>query len=182
MKSMTTLRMRLTESSISTTFSIKRTVRIALILTSMVLESRQWEMPWDKWFWSIPQATASRRHNTNLPVKAPSFECECPPYKECVIDYKVNKDMVDFLHMRGIIKKKDLQKVREDLENLTLSSGVYQGSLAKGREIRNRRSNDNYEDKCCCPPKNMYMPTFITDHKFDKLVKRYKQDEDNDKN
>lgn len=84
--------------------------------------------------------------------------------------------MAEFLSMRGIIKKDELNKYREELQRIENSSGVYSGRQESGIEIRNRRSSSKFEEKCCCPPKNVYMPTFITDHKFDELVDHLKEE------
>lgn len=70
------------------------------------------------------------------------------------------------------MKEGHLEDVRNDLIELENSSPTYQGIQTLGKEIRNRRSNFNYEEKCCCPPKNLYMPAFITDRKFDEIVEK----------
>ncbi|KAF9804817.1 hypothetical protein SFRURICE_007720 [Spodoptera frugiperda] len=147
------------------------------LLLCMVVESWQGTMPWDRWSWSLPQEPIQyffRRHE-NLPVKSPSFSCDCPPNNECVLEFKIDHNMADFLIMRGVVKKQDVNAFREEMKRLELQS---KNNSQSGRKmwntLRNRRSNANDpEDTCCCPPKNVYMPTFITDSKFNEMAKKF---------
>ncbi|KAJ8737732.1 hypothetical protein PYW08_000327 [Mythimna loreyi] len=179
--------MRLTEWTISTVLLKEKTICIAFILTSMFSESRQSEIPWDKWSRYIQEPIgvehSYRRHEyIPNPIKAPTFQCECPPNKECVLNFKINKDMVEFLDMKGILKETELKNIRADLEKMEHTAGVYEQNKDKFEGIRNRRSSLNLEEKnCCCPPKTVYMPSFITEHKFIELVDKIKKDKTNNK-
>ncbi|KAH9637296.1 hypothetical protein HF086_006940 [Spodoptera exigua] len=168
--------MRPTATRFSRRLPLERPVCVVLFLMCMVTESWQGMMPWDKWTWSMPQEPIQyffRKHD-NLPVKLPNFGCECPPNNECVLDFKLNKDMVDFLNMRGVIKKEDVKSFQEDLKRLEQSQKDDK-QIGSKRTDRNRRSNaEDSGDNCCCPPKNVYMPTFITDNKFDDVVNKFK--------
>ncbi|KAJ8737105.1 hypothetical protein PYW07_000376 [Mythimna separata] len=180
--------MRLMEWTTSTVLlKEKQTICIAIILTSMIWESKQSEIPWDRWSRYIQEPPAlehdfRRLESHPVPIKSPSFVCECPPHKECVLDYKINKDMVEFLNVKGIIQKHELKEAREDVQKMerSPSGGVYQKNEDKIHVIRNRRSSlDGDEKNCCCPPKTVYMPAFITDHKFDELIDKIKTDRTN---
>lgn len=83
--------------------------------------------------------------------------------------------MADFLNIRGIIKRKDLKKFREDLNKLVHSEGAYENDEKKSEALRRKRRSGDPESHCCCPPKSVYMPTFITENKFNDLSGKFEQ-------
>ncbi|PZC79755.1 hypothetical protein B5X24_HaOG215846 [Helicoverpa armigera] len=163
-----------TGNNLSAKWLMERIVCVVIIFNSIILESEQ-SMPWDRWSWSMPQQPIEYffRRSNNLPMKSPSFDCDCPPHNECVVEFKINKDMADFLSMRGVIKDENLKEFREDLTKLEQSEGTTKDILSRVRGGRSRRSNA--EGNCCCPPRNVYMPTFITDKKYEELASKLKQ-------
>lgn len=88
--------------------------------------------------------------------------------------------MTEFLAIRGIIKKEEIKNVQEKNKEMDHNHGIYEGmkeSKEKVETAKNRRSSLITEKyNCCCPPKSVYMPSFITDHKFDQLIDTYKKD------
>ena len=97
-------------------------------------------------------------------------------FSECVVEFKLNKDMVEFLFLRGVLKKEQLKHYQEELQKFENTSRVQHGTQESGNGIRNRRSSPTFQEKCCCPPKNVYMPSFITERKFDQLIDRLKEE------
>uniref|UniRef100_A0A2A4J007 Uncharacterized protein n=1 Tax=Heliothis virescens TaxID=7102 RepID=A0A2A4J007_HELVI len=144
----------------------------------MILESEQSVMPWDKWSWAMPQEPIEYyfRRSDKLPVKAPSFHCECPPHNECTVEFKVNKAMADFLNMRGVIKKEHFKDILADLTKVEELEGTTKDILSRHGGSRSRRSNT--DNSCCCPPRDMYMPAFITDSKYEEITNKFKQQQE----
>lgn len=72
--------------------------------------------------------------------------------------------------MRGIIKKEDLEKYKDDvviLQKLEAATLLPK----KVKHIRRSRSSDQGDDRpCCCAPAKHMVPTFITDNKFDDIL------------
>ncbi|XP_026727853.1 uncharacterized protein LOC113493975 isoform X2 [Trichoplusia ni] len=130
---------------------------VVFIMMSSASGVQQSIMPWDRWSWSMPQEPIEYffRRQDNVPIKTPTFTCECPPYKECVVEFKINEDMADFLNIRGVIKKDELKTFREDLSKLVRKSGAYDGDAQKGQELSRKRRSGYDLASCCCPPKNL---------------------------
>ncbi|CAB3225195.1 unnamed protein product [Arctia plantaginis] len=111
----------------------------------------------------------------NLPIKKPTLECRCPPSKECAIEYKKNYDIAEFLAIQGLLKndvsRKTMGNFRRSREN---DIRPYQDYNEKSSVLRMRRqalqATGNGNVDCCCPPRNIMMPTFITDKKFETLL------------
>ncbi|XP_062527188.1 uncharacterized protein LOC134199714 [Bombyx mori] len=145
--------------------------RVITLLILATLDGCLASLPWDKWSWSLPQEPIEhffRRYQDGIPLKSPEFECKCPPNKECAVNFKINEDVAEFLHLRGIIKDEDLTEIKEYAKTTSEST-------AEKSKSRSRRTNEGTEEEqCCCPPRNVMMPTFITDKKFDEVVNRLK--------
>ncbi|XP_063837443.1 uncharacterized protein LOC135086621 isoform X2 [Ostrinia nubilalis] len=134
------------------------------------------DLPWHKWSWSAPQAPIEYffRRQGSMPIKSPrdNFECTCPPHRECEVEFKMNEDMVEFLKLRGLLKKEDIVSYQKDIEDYRKSNGLSPKEYI--RENRFRRSNiDDDDDDCCCPPRSVMMPTFITEKRFDEMVEQF---------
>ncbi|XP_030031844.1 uncharacterized protein LOC119191893 [Manduca sexta] len=150
-------------------FTEHRTMMLSVLLA--LLQAVLASMPWDGWSWAVPQAPIEyffRRHQDML-VKSPDLQCQCPPSKECVVEYKINEDMPDFLKIQGVLNDDKLEELKKYIKDAQRSTT----EAPKIGNIRSRRQNDDQE--CCCPPRSMLMPTFITNKKFDEVTDRLKK-------
>lgn len=89
------------------------------------------------------------------------------------MEYKINEAAVDFLHMRGVIKKIDLQNYKDDalkIQQSTVSPSLAEVHKENRRSRRSDQSEQNESRSCCCPPAKHMVPTFITDNKFDDVL------------
>ncbi|XP_063547630.1 uncharacterized protein LOC134755080 [Cydia strobilella] len=111
------------------------------------------QLPWDRWMLDkvSPEPGISRRHMIgkvyNIPYKAPNFNCECPPNKECKLDFEIDEEALDFLKLHGIVKKHEEAQLKQHM------------SVGKKKTIRkyiySRRAMKNGgvpQEQCCCPP------------------------------
>ncbi|CAH2103783.1 unnamed protein product [Euphydryas editha] len=155
-----------------------------LILLSTTYCSVQGTLPWDRWSWSAPQAPIEhffRRYDSNImPIKTPSLKCECPPNKECNMEYEINEDMLYFQNLKGIIKDNELKQLKEDFnkinyrKNKTIRKNYNETELLTRKRRRSDvilNSKDTIKD-CCCPTKIVRVPAFITNQKFDEVIER----------
>lgn len=90
---------------------------------------------------------------------------------ECVLEYKINEAAADFLHMRGIMKKADLEKYKDDV--MTIQKLEVPPSPEKHKHIRRSRSSESNDKPCCCAPAKHMVPTFITDNKFNDILETF---------
>lgn len=92
---------------------------------------------------------------------------------ECTLDYKINEAAAEFLHMRGILKKADLEKYKDEVT--VLQKLEVENSLPEKQHSRRTRSSDQNDRPCCCAPAKHMMPTFITDNKFDDILETFRK-------
>lgn len=83
--------------------------------------------------------------------------------------------MVEFLNIRGILVSEEVKTYKQNVEMSKKSTSLSPKELV--REKRLRRSNDEFEDQCCCPPRSMMMPTFVTENKFNEIAERFNKKE-----
>ncbi|XP_045458275.1 uncharacterized protein LOC123668593 [Melitaea cinxia] len=179
--------MLLMENSTLKTLLTVNVLQSILVLLSTTFRSVQGTLPWDRWSWLAPQAPIAhffRRYENNLmPIKTPSLNCECPPNKECNMQYEINEDMIYFQNLKGIIKDNQLKQLQEDFDkiNYRKNNAIEKKYNETGVSTRKRRRSDvilNSKDTvkdCCCPTKNVRIPAFITDKKFDEVIERLKK-------
>lgn len=106
----------------------------------------------------------------NSHLKCVYYLCFLPI--ECTLEYKINEAVAEFLHMRGILKKADLEKYKHDamiLQKLEVANSLPE----KQKHSRRSRSSDQNDRPCCCAPAKHMMPTFITDNKFDDILETF---------
>ncbi|XP_050360601.1 uncharacterized protein LOC126780298 isoform X2 [Nymphalis io] len=141
-------------------------------------------LPWEHWSWSMPQAPIEhffRRYENNMmPIKTPSIQCECPPNKECNMEFEINKNIIYFQNLKGIIKDSELMQLKEGFnENINRRSN--NGKITYNETVilnRKKRLSDVILDSkeltrdCCCPTKIVKIPAFITNKKFDGVIER----------
>lgn len=90
--------------------------------------------------------------------------------------------MPEFLRLRGVLTNEDFQAINNNVRRMSASEAiVYSGDKEKAAMLRKRRQARDGEVECCCPPRNIMMPTFITDQKFktllaNKLRNKYTED------
>ncbi|XP_053624695.1 uncharacterized protein LOC128683277 [Plodia interpunctella] len=155
---------------------------LTIIMMSVAVHSRIADMQWQRWDWSEPNMENFFRRNPKMFIKTPQMHCECPPFKECEVEFQPNEDMIDFLHLRGVINETKAEEYKEDLKKISDSpEPSFKNKILERRRRMNRPEDDqkidkaqNLEDRehCCCPPHSIMLPTFITDQKFDELVER----------
>lgn len=87
----------------------------------------------------------------------------------------MDEDMFHFLRMRGLIKEDEVKSYQKDIEDYRRSNGLSPKEFI--RQNRYRRS-DPLEVPCCCPPRTVMMPSFITNKKFDEVVDRFDKKKD----
>lgn len=68
----------------------------------------------------------------------------------------MNEAIATFPNIRSIINKTQMKELKEVV-----------------REQKIRRNYKVTQERCC-PPKNILMPTFITDEKFGRIIERLK--------
>ncbi|XP_047544400.1 formin-like protein 2 [Vanessa atalanta] len=148
-----------------------------LIMVSSTCFNVQAALPWEHWSWSMPQAPIGhffRRYENNLmPIKTPRIHCQCPPNKECNMEYEINKDIIYFQNLKGIIKDDELMQLKEDLNEKIIRKNNNRGKIINESLILNRkkRHGDVILDSkeltrdCCCPTRIVKIPAFITNKK-----------------
>lgn len=90
---------------------------------------------------------------------------------DCKIEYKINEDMAEFMDMRGLLKEDELHKLKDEITKVKETE-----ESIKVNNTRTRRDGSEVDaEDCCCPPRNVMMPTFITENKFNRTLDRIKK-------
>ncbi|XP_031767446.1 uncharacterized protein LOC116413291 isoform X3 [Galleria mellonella] len=157
---------------------INKQIITLFLLQLAILVTNQNDLPWNKWSWSIPQKPIENffRRQQNMPVKTPEFECKCPPHEECVVEFKINEYIIEFLNLRRVLKNDEAKIYQKEIKKIQQSTFPAK-EIIKDRQ-RRRRSQDFTEVDCCCPPRTAMMPTFITEQKFDEAVDKFNKKKD----
>ncbi|XP_046977531.1 uncharacterized protein LOC124543374 isoform X2 [Vanessa cardui] len=175
------IKMPLTERNLYKKLLMAKSI---LMMVSSTCFNVQAALPWEHWSWSMPQAPIEhffRRYENNLiPIKLPRIQCECPPNKECNMEYEINKDMIYFQNLKGIIKDNELMKLKEDFDENIIRKNKNTGKIINETLILNRKrrhgdvilGSKELTRDCCCPTRIVKIPAFITNKKFDEVVER----------
>ncbi|XP_075990961.1 uncharacterized protein LOC142986376 isoform X2 [Anticarsia gemmatalis] len=125
----------------------------------------------DEWPWTKREGTTNLFRRLESSLVKTAAECQCPPNKECVIEFKLNPAMMEFLNIQGLLTKDEVKEINEELTQNNIP--VFDADSEKAAAIRSRRKANEDESSCCCPPRSVMMPTFITDRKFKVLSNRF---------
>lgn len=95
---------------------------------------------------------------------------------ECEIDYKINDNIPEFLNVRGVLEDKELEKYRREQDEAKSKTTTE----SMPQKYKNRRLSEiGTENECCCSPRTLILPTFISNSRYNEVLDRLKHDNDN---
>lgn len=93
-------------------------------------------------------------------------------FSECTMDYKFIKDILHSLHHKGLIKIKEVKKLKEEFLKANGSVNMDDALVRRKRNVRIVGDSKEFTKDCCCPPRSIKIPAFITDSRFDEVIER----------
>lgn len=78
------------------------------------------------------------------------------------------------MKITGILGEDDAKIYEQNVKGPQESTSLSPRDLLNMKRIRRQNGEDvDLEDKCCCPPRTMMMPTFITNNAFDDVLETF---------